>query len=253
MRVLLVEDNSDIASSIELTLASEGIICEVVEFGTEGIEIAKIYNYDLIILDLMLPDISGFEVLLRLRSAKVKTPILILSGITTVDQKIKGLTCGADDYITKPFNREELIARIYAIVRRSKGHSESVVRFDKVSIHLDTRIVEVDGTRVHLTNKEYAILELLVLRRGTVLNKEMFLDHLYSSVDEPEIKIIDVFVCKLRKKLADAAGGTNYIDTVWGRGYMLKEYDEQETLLHHSQGEVIEPSLESEVEDNKES
>ncbi|WP_367363915.1 response regulator transcription factor CtrA [Candidatus Tisiphia endosymbiont of Nedyus quadrimaculatus] len=253
MRVLLVEDNSDIASSIELTLASEGIICEVVEFGTEGIEIAKIYNYDLIILDLMLPDISGFEVLLRLRSAKVKIPILILSGITTVDQKIKGLTCGADDYITKPFNREELIARIYAIVRRSKGHSESVVRFDKVSIHLDTRIVEVDGTRVHLTNKEYAILELLVLRRGTVLNKEMFLDHLYSSVDEPEIKIIDVFVCKLRKKLADAAGGTNYIDTVWGRGYMLKEYDEQETLLHHSQGEVIEPSLESEVEDNKES
>lgn len=235
MRVLLVEDNSDIASSIELTLASEGIICEVVEFGTEGIEIAKIYNYDLIILDLMLPDISGFEVLLRLRSAKVKTPILILSGITTVDQKIKGLTCGADDYITKPFDREELIARIYAIVRRSKGHSESVVRFDKVSIHLDTRIVEVDGTRVHLTNKEYAILELLVLRRGTVLNKEMFLDHLYSSVDEPETKIIDVFVCKLRKKLADAAGGTNYIDTVWGRGYMLKEYDEQESLLHHFQ------------------
>lgn len=253
MRVLLVEDNNDIASSIELTLASEGIICEVVEFGIEGIEIAKIYNYDLIILDLMLPDISGFEVLLRLRSAKVKTPILILSGITTVDQKIKGLTCGADDYITKPFNREELIARIYAIVRRSKGHSESVVRFDKVSIHLDTRIVEVDGTRVHLTNKEYAILELLVLRRGTVLNKEMFLDHLYISVDEPEIKIIDVFVCKLRKKLADAAGGTNYIDTVWGRGYMLKEYDEQESLLHNFQGEVIEPSLESEVEDNKES
>lgn len=252
MRVLLVEDNSDIASSIESTLASEGIICEVVEFGTEGIEIAKIYNYDLIILDLMLLDISGFEVLLRLCSAKVKTPILILSGITTVDQKIKGLTCGADDYITKPFNREELIARIYAIVRRSKGHSESVVRFDKVSIHLDARIVEVDGTRVHLTNKEYAILELLVLRSGTVLNKEMFLDHLYSSVDEPEIKIIDVFVCKLRKKLADAAGGTNYIDTVWGRGYMLKEYDEQETLLHPFQGEVIEPSLESEVEDNKE-
>ncbi|MDR0774310.1 MAG: response regulator transcription factor [Rickettsia sp.] len=252
MRVLLVEDNSDIASSIELTLASEGIICEVVEFGTEGIEIAKIYNYDLIILDLMLPDISGFEVLLRLRSAKVKIPILILSGITTVDQKIKGLKCGADDYITKPFNREELIARIYAIVRRSKGHSESVVRFDKVSIHLDTRIVEVDGTRVHVTNKEYAILELLVLRRGTVLNKEMFLDHLYSSVDEPDIKIIDVFVCKLRRKLADAGGGTNYIDTVWGRGYMLKEYDEQETLLHHFQGEVIESSG-SEMEDNKES
>ncbi|CAF1123003.1 unnamed protein product [Didymodactylos carnosus] len=169
----------------------------------------------------MLPDIDGLEVLLRLRSAKVKTPILILSGLTTVDQKIKGLTSGADDYLTKPFNRSELVARIHAISRRSKGHSESVIKFDKVTMHLDTRTVEVSGTKVHLTNKEYAILELLVMRRGTVLSKEMFLNHLYSSIEEPEIKIIDVFICKLRKKLADAAGGTNYIDTVWGRGQII--------------------------------
>ena len=174
----------------------------------------------------MLPDIDGYEVLLLLRSAKVKTPILILSGLSSVDQKIKGLGFGADDYLTKPFNRGELIARIQAIVRRSKGHSESVVRFDKVAINLDTRIVEIDKTQVHLTNKEYAILELLAMRKGTVLTKEMLLNHLYSSMDEPEIKIIDVFVCKLRKKLAKASGGVNYIETVWGRGYMLKDYEE---------------------------
>jgi two-component system cell cycle response regulator CtrA len=226
MRVLLIEDDSSTARSIELALAAEGIICDTAELGEEGVNIGKLYDYDIMVLDLMLPDVDGYEVLLRLRSAKVKTPILILSGLSSVDQKIKGLGFGADDYLTKPFNTGELIARIQAIVRRSKGHSESVVRFDKVAINLDTRVVEVDGTQVHLTNKEYAILELLAMRKGTVLTKEMFLNHLYSSMDEPEIKIIDVFVCKLRKKLANASGGTNYIETVWGRGYMLKDYEE---------------------------
>lgn len=229
MRVLLIEDDPSTARSVELMLASEGIICDTAELGEEGLEIGKLYNYDIIVLDLMLPDIDGYEVLLRLRSAKVKIPILILSGLSSVDQKIKGLGFGADDYLTKPFNRGELIARIQAIVRRSKGHSESVIRFDKVSLNLDTRTVDVDGTVVHLTNKEYAILELLAMRKGTVLTKEMFLNHLYGGMDEPEIKIIDVFVCKLRKKLADVSGGTNYIETVWGRGYMLKEYDHPDT------------------------
>ena len=232
MRVLLIEDDASTARSIELALAAEGIICDTAEVGSDGIEIGKIYDYDIILLDLMLPDIDGYEVLLRLRSAKVKTPILILSGLTSVDQKIKGLGFGADDYLTKPFNRGELIARIQAIVRRSKGHSESVVRFDKVAINLDTRTVEVDSQQVHLTNKEYAILELLAMRKGTVLTKEMFLNHLYSSMDEPEIKIIDVFVCKLRKKLAKASGGMNYIETVWGRGYMLKDYDDNHGGAH---------------------
>lgn len=231
MRVLLVEDDPTTARSIELTLASEGIICDTAELGEEGLEIGRLYDdYDIIILDLMLPDIDGYEVLLRLRSAKVKIPILILSGLSSPDQKIKGLGFGADDYLTKPFNPGELIARIQAIVRRSKGHSESVIRFDKVSINLDTRIVEVDGVPIHLTSKEYAILELLAMRKGTVLTKEMFLNHLYGGIDEPEIKIIDVFVCKLRKKLSDAAGGTNYIETVWGRGYMLKDFDTPEAV-----------------------
>lgn len=228
MRVLLIEDDSSTARSIELALAAEGIICDTAEVGEEGVEIGRIYDYDIILLDLMLPDIDGYQVLLRLRSAKVKTPILILSGLSSVDQKVRGLGFGADDYLTKPFNKDELIARIQAIVRRSKGHSESVVRFDKIAINLDTRHVEVNGIQVHLTNKEYAILELLALRKGSVLTKEMFLNHLYSSMDEPEIKIIDVFVCKLRKKLADASGGVNYIETVWGRGYMLKDNESSE-------------------------
>ncbi len=233
-RVLLIEDDESTRSSVVMTLAKEGIPCTEVGKGKEGIKEAKLGEYDLIILDLMLPDMDGTEVLLRIRSAKIKTPILILSGLSAVDQKIKGLGFGADDYLTKPFSRAELVARIQAIVRRSKGHSESVVRFDKVAINLDTRIVEVDGTQVHLTNKEYAILELLSLRKGSVITKEMFLNHLYSSSEEPEMKIIDVFVCKLRKKLAKASDGTNYIETVWGRGYMLKDYEENYASLIES-------------------
>lgn len=224
MRVLLVEDDTATARSIELALASEGIVCDVANLGEDGLEIGKIYDYDIIILDLMLPDIDGYEVLLRLRSAKVQVPILILSGLSGSDQKIKGLGFGADDYLTKPFNRGELIARIQAIVRRSKGHSESVIYVgNKVAMNLDSRTVEVDNQPLHLTSKEYGILELLVLRKGSLLTKEMFLNHLYGGIDEPDLKIIDVFVCKLRKKLEKVSGGINYIETVWGRGYILKE------------------------------
>lgn len=223
MRVLLVEDDASTARSIEMALASEGIVCDIAELGEEGLEIGKIYDYDIIILDLMLPDLDGYEVLRRLRAAKVKTPILILSGLTAPDQKIKGLGIGADDYLTKPFNKGELIARIQAVVRRSKGHSESIIRTGKLAVNLDTRTVEIDGGVIHLTSKEYGILELLSLRKGSTLTKEMFLNHLYGGIDEPELKIIDVFVCKLRKKLSDESGGENYIETVWGRGYVLKD------------------------------
>ena len=223
MRVLLVEDDASTARSIEMALASEGIVCDIAELGEEGLEIGKIYDYDIIILDLMLPDLDGYEVLRRLRAAKVKTPILILSGLSAPDQKIKGLGIGADDYLTKPFNKGELIARIQAVVRRSKGHSESIIRTGLLAVNLDTRTVEINGGVIHLTSKEYGILELLSLRKGSTLTKEMFLNHLYGGIDEPELKIIDVFVCKLRKKLSDSANGENYIETVWGRGYVLKD------------------------------
>jgi two-component system cell cycle response regulator CtrA len=223
MRVLLVEDDKSTAKSIELMLKSEGYIVDLTDLGEDGLEIGKIYDYDIIILDLMLPDMDGYDVLKSLRSAKVETPILILSGLSEPDNKIKGLGFGADDYLTKPFDKRELIARIQAIVRRSQGHSQSVILTGKVKVNLDTRTVEVDGKPLHLTGKEYGILELLSLRKGSTLTKEMFLNHLYGGMDEPEVKIIDVFICKLRKKLANAAGGDNYIETVWGRGYVLRD------------------------------
>jgi two-component system cell cycle response regulator CtrA len=223
MRVLLVEDDSATARSIELMLKSEGFICDITDLGEDGLEIGKIYDYDIIILDLMLPDIDGYEVLRRLRSSRVNTPILILSGLAELDNKLKGLGFGADDYLTKPFDKRELVARIQAIVRRSKGHSQSVINTGRLSVNLDTRTVEVDSQPLHLTGKEYGILELLSLRKGTTLTKEMFLNHLYGGMDEPEVKIIDVFICKLRKKLMAATAGENYIETVWGRGYVLRD------------------------------
>jgi two-component system cell cycle response regulator CtrA len=223
MRVLLVEDDSAISKSIELMLRSEGFVCDTTDLGEDGLEIGKIYDYDIIILDLMLPDIDGYEVLRRLRAARVKTPILILSGLSELDNKLKGLGFGADDYITKPFDKRELVARINAIVRRAKGHSQSIIRTGRLTINLDTRTVESNGAPIHLTGKEYGILELLSLRKGTTLTKEMFLNHLYGGIDEPELKIIDVFVCKLRKKLSTACEGENYIETVWGRGYVLRD------------------------------
>ena len=223
MRVLLVEDDPSTARSIELALATEGIICDTAALGQEGLEIGQLYDYDIIILDMMLPDIDGFEVLRRFRAGRVKTPILILSGLSGSEQKIRGLGIGADDYVTKPFNRGELIARIQAVVRRSKGHSESLIRTGALVVNIDERTVELSGKPLHLTSKEYGILELLSLRKGTALTKEMFLNHLYGGIDEPELKIIDVFICKLRKKLSDATGGHNYIETLWGRGYMLRD------------------------------
>jgi two-component system cell cycle response regulator CtrA len=223
MRVLLVEDDAFVANSIVTMLNSESFVVDTADLGEDGLEIGKIYDYDIILLDLMLPDIDGYEVLNRLRAAKVNTPILILSGLSDMEHKVKGLGVGADDYMTKPFQKSELVARIQAIIRRSKGHSQSVITVGRLSVNLDNRTAQIDGQPVHLTGKEYAILELLALRKGTTLTKEMFLNHLYGGVDEPELKIIDVFVCKLRKKLSSASSGDNFIETVWGRGYVLRE------------------------------
>ncbi|TXN24354.1 response regulator transcription factor [Methylobacterium sp. WL30] len=223
MRVLLVEDDASVAESIELMLKSERFVTYTTDLGEEGIDLGKLYDYDIILLDLNLPDMSGYEVLRSLRVAKVKTPILILSGMAGIEDKVKGLGFGADDYLTKPFHKDDLVARIHAIVRRSQGHAEAVITIDDLIINLDQKIVEICGKRVPLTTKEYQMLELLSLRKGTTITKEMFLNHLYGGMDEPELKIIDVFICKLRKKLANASGGKNYIETIWGRGYVLRE------------------------------
>ena len=223
MRVLLVEDDESTAKSLELMLGSEGFNVYCTDLGEEGLDLGKLYDYDIIILDLNLPDMHGYDVLKKLRLAKVETPILILSGMKEPDDKVKGLVFGADDYLTKPFDKAELVARINAIVRRSKGHAQSIIKTGRLSVNLDTRAVEVDDEPIHLTGKEYGILELLSLRKSTTLTKEMFLNHLYGGMDEPELKIINVFVCKLRKKIASATGGDHYIETVWGRGYVLRD------------------------------
>jgi two-component system, cell cycle response regulator CtrA len=222
MRILVIEDDSSTAQAIELMLKSESFNVYTTDLGEEGIDLGKVYDFDIILLDLNLPDMLGFEVLWGLRRSRVRTPILILTGLAGIEHKVKGFGFGADDYMTKPFHKDELVARIQAIVRRSKGHARSVVQSGDLLIDLDSKMVKVNGARVSLTRKEYQILELLSLRKGMTLTKELFLTHLYGGMDEPELKIIDVFMCKLRKKLANASGGKNYIETVWGRGYMLR-------------------------------
>jgi two-component system, cell cycle response regulator CtrA len=230
MRVLLIEDDGSTAQSIELMLKSESFNVYTTDLGEEGIDLGKIYDYDIILLDLNLPDMSGYEVLRSLRVSKVKTPILILTGLAGIEDKVRGLGFGADDYMTKPFHKDELVARIHAIVRRSKGHAQSRIQAGGLSVNLDTKTVEVNGSRVHLTGKEYEMLELLALRKGTTISKETFLNHLYGGMDEPEPKILDVFICKLRKKLAGASGGREFIETVWARGYALRETFNEEKI-----------------------
>lgn len=222
MRVLLVEDDASVASSESLTMRSAGSVVDHAETGEEAIELAKHHDYDVVVLDLMLPDIEGYEVVRRMRAAKVDTPVLILSGLSRPQAKVRGLCAGADDFVTKPFDRSELVARMQAVVRRCRGLSQSKLRLGNLEINLDVKEVTVTGMPVRLTAKEYAMLELLALRKGFVLSKEAFLNHLYGGMDEPEIKIIDVFICKLRKKLAQA-GIASLIETVWGRGYLIRD------------------------------
>ena len=226
MRILLIEDDTVLGAAVRDQIAADGQSVDwVMRLDAAG-DAAKSASYDLILLDLNLPDMNGHEVLRQLRLSRIDTPILILTGDDSTEGKIKGFGFGADDYLTKPFHREELIARIHAIIRRSKGHAQSVIKTGRISVNLDAKTVDVGGNTVHLTGKEYQMLELLSLRKGTTLTKEMFLNHLYGGMDEPELKIIDVFICKLRKKLSQATDGDNHIETVWGRGYVLRDPDQ---------------------------
>ena len=229
MRVLLVEDDLAAARGVALMLKASGTVVDQADTGEEALELVRHYDYDIVILDLMLPDMEGYEVVRRMRASRIETPVLILSGLSRPQAKVKALAMGADDFITKPFDRSELVARIQAVVRRSKGFSQPSLRIGELQLNLDSHEVLVNGTPVHLTGKEYAILELLTLRKGMILTKEAFLNHLYGGMDEPEMKIIDVFICKLRKKLAHA-GATNLIGTVWGRGYMMREPEQRQVF-----------------------
>lgn len=222
MRVLLVEDDLLASRGIALVLEAEGMKVDHADTGEEALDLARRYDYDIVVLDLALPDMGGIEVVRRMRSARIDTPVLILSGLSEPQIKVKGFQAGADDFLSKPFDRAELLARVRAVIRRHRGFSQPTLWVGPLMLNLNTHEVTVDGKPVRLTGKEYSMLELLLLRKGMTLSKEAFLNHLYGGTDEPETKIIDVFVCKIRKKLAEAGAG-QLISTIWGRGYMLHE------------------------------
>jgi two-component system cell cycle response regulator CtrA len=222
MRILLVEDDLTAAHGLTLILKGSGAIVEHAATGEEAIGLTRHYEYDIVLLDLILPDVKGYEVVRRMRTLRNDTPVLILSGLSRPQAKVKGLSLGADDFITKPFNVLELLARVQAITRRRKGYSQPAVRLGEIELNLESREVAVNGRELRLTSKEYSILELLVLRKGKLLTKDAFLNHLYSGTDEPERQIIDLYICRLRKKLA-GVGASNLIGTVWGHGYMLRD------------------------------
>jgi len=226
MRVLLIEDDRTMARSIELMLVASGFLVEKTTTGEEGVELAEVFDYDVILLDLSLPDMAGLDVLRTLRRAKNATPITVLSGTADVEAKVKALGLGADDYMTKPFHREELVARLRAVIRRAQGHAQSQITVGDLTVDLDARIVLVNGARVRLTGREYQTLELLALRRGKTVTKDVFLSALYGGMGEPGPKIIDVFICKLRKKLAPATDGRHVVETVWGGGYVLRSAED---------------------------
>ena len=222
MRVLIVDDEGLSNRALAHLLQSNGVIVDQIDRGEEAIELARHYDYDVVLTDFALPDMDGYDLVRRMRAARIDTPVIIQAEQVRSQARVKAFGIGADDFITKPCDHNELFARMQAIVRRSKGYSQPSLRCGVLQLNLDSREVLVSGQPVHLTGKEYAILELLVLRKGMVLTKEVFLNHLYGGMDEPEMKIIDVFICKLRKKLADA-GAPNVIGTVWGRGYMVRD------------------------------
>jgi two-component system, cell cycle response regulator CtrA len=229
MRVLLAEEDLIAVHGITLMLKAAGAVVDQTDSGEDALELLRHYEYDIVLLNLTLPVIDGFEVVRRMRVSRNDTPVLILSGLTMPQAQVKALTLGADDFIIKPYDKADLLARMQAIVRRSKGFSQPTVRFGRLQLNLDSREVMVDGRDFHVTGKEYSILELLVLRKDMVVTKEVFLTHLYGGMDEPEVKIIDVYVCKLRKKLA-RAGAEVIIRTIWGRGYMIREAAAQEAF-----------------------
>ena len=223
MHILLIEDDKAMNQNISMILKHAGMTVEPALLAKDGLELLKLYEYDLIILDLMLPDMTGADALRSIRASGIKTPVLVLSAIELANKKVECLSAGADDYVNKPFNADELVARVNAIVRRSKGHAESIVKVGKMAIDLNTKVVTVDGKVLPLTGKEYALIELLALKKGSTVSKEQFLNHLYNGMDEPEVKIIDVFFCKIRGKIKELSGGEDYITTVWGRGYILQD------------------------------
>jgi two-component system cell cycle response regulator CtrA len=222
--VLAVDDQSVNLRLLDAVLTPRGHRVLTASSGSDGLALLETEDVDLVLLDVVMPEMDGYEVCRRIRSNESTEflPVVMITASGS-EQRLNALLAGADDFITKPFHKAEMAARINAVVRRSRGHSQSIIRTGAIALNIDTRSAEVSGVPVHLTPSEYKVLELLSLRKNTVLTKEMCLNHLYNGLNEPEVKIIDVFVCKLRKKLAHATQGASAIETVWGGGYMLRD------------------------------
>lgn len=224
MRVLLVENNVRCGTALIAGLKAEAVRLEFAESGDDALYLMRDYEFDLVLLDMLLPDMNGTSLISRIRLAKHETPIIAIS--TIPQARLKALAAGADDVIERDIDKAELAARIRAIVRRSRGFSQSQLQVGGVTLDVDQQDVVANGVRVHLTNKEFALLQLLVLRRNMIMTKEAILSQLYGGMDEPEIKIVDVFICKIRSKLTKA-GLPNVISTVWGRGYTVKDIGDE--------------------------
>jgi two-component system cell cycle response regulator CtrA len=223
MRLLLIDQDRSMAEGVCFMLKESGVLSDYGMTGEEGFELSRLYEYDIILMDLALQDMYGLEALYKFRSAGIKTPVMMMASLNDLDTKVEALNLGADDFILKPFHIREIIARSQAIVRRSQGHSVSNIQVGRLKIDLRRNVAEVGGKLLDLTSKEYSILKLMAIRKGVMISKDMFLNHLYAGVNEPVNKIVDVFICRLRKKLAEATGGSNFVQTVWGRGYILRD------------------------------
>lgn len=222
MRILIADTDSVAVNHLVKVLGKSSYAVDHVRTADEALNMFKHYDYDLFITELSLTDLPGEELIRQLRRSRISTPIMVLSARTDSPTKVAAFSAGADDYVTKPFDMSEAQARIQALTRRAYGISEPRLRVGPLELDLESRMVSVNGHFLHLTSKEYSILELLLLRKGAVLTKDMFLNHLYGGIDEPEMKIIDVFICKLRRKL-QRFGAEHMITTVWGRGYILQD------------------------------
>jgi len=221
MRVLVIEDETKVGSFIKRALEEESYAVDLCEDGAQGLDMALSGSYDLILIDLMLPSLPGLEVLTRLRKDKVQTPVLILTAQSKVDQRVKGLDAGADDYLTKPFAIDELLARVRALLRRGPAESPGIFQIDDLMLNPATREVTRGGQRIDLTVKEYALLEYFMRHAGRVLTRPMISDHVWNQDFDTFTNVIDVYVNYLRNKI-DRGRARKLIHTVRGSGYMLK-------------------------------
>jgi DNA-binding response OmpR family regulator len=225
VRVLLVEDNKPLARAMRQGLEEEGFAVDTAEDGEEADHKARATGYDAIILDLMLPKKDGMTLLKGWRAAGLTTHVLVLTARGALEDKVKGLDSGADDYLTKPFELEELLARLRALIRRGHQVKDPVLRVHDMTVDTAARSVRRAGKPIHLTPKEYALLEFLAFHAGKVVTRTMIWDHLWDEHDESVSNVVDVYIRYLRNKI-DKDFSPPLILTRWGEGYMLRGEDD---------------------------